>query len=267
MNPEISAIIVEDLKTFHSVIESLLNEVAPNVKVIGKSTTLTEAEHLIVRLTPSLVFLDIQFEAEGKTAFDMLKKLSAQNKITFQIIFISAFNQDKYYDEAFDYGALHFLAKPIDKSKLKKAIDRVKTNINNPGIENWASQFSQLHSQLHTGRVTKIAIESALYTNLVEINDIVYLEASGHYTYFYMRTTGTKPVCSSINIGEYEHKLADQPQFFRIHRNLIINIDYVERFSKKEYAIFLIPPFEKLQASKDRFKDFIRLLDAQTGKI
>lgn len=267
MNPEISAIIVEDVKAFHSVIESLLSEVAPHVKIVGCATNLSDAEKLIVQLSPSLVFLDIQFEAEGKTAFDMLKNLSEQNRCNFQIIIITAFNQEEYYAEAFNYGALHFLTKPIDKIKLKEAIERVKNSINNPTVETWMSQLSKFHGMLHADRVDKITIEGFQYTELVDVADIVYLEAWGHYTYIYLRTNGSKPSCSSINIGEYERKLADYPRFVRIHRTVIVNVDYIERFSKKDYTIILIAPFGKLRASKVRFKDFVRMMDPLIGKL
>ena len=267
MTPEISAIIVEDVKAFHSVIESLLREVASNINIIGKATTLAEAEMLIMKLNPSLVFLDIQFETEGKTAFDLLKKLSEQNKCNFQIIIITAFNQEEYYAEAFNYGALHFLTKPIDKQKLKEAVDRVRNNMNNPLAESWFSQLSKFHNRLHTEeQVSKIIIEGIQYTEVVDIDDIVYLEAWGHYTYFYLYSKGTKPFCSSMNIGEYERKLSGHPRFVRIHRTLILNIDYVERFSKKDFTIILTAPFEKLRASKDRFKDFINLMSVQIVK-
>ncbi len=267
MNPEISAIIVEDIEAFHSVIESLLNEVASKVRIVGKATTLAEAELLIAQLNPDLVFLDIQFEAEEKTAFDLLRKLSEQGKCNFQIIIVTAFNQEEYYAEAFNYGAIHFLTKPVDKQKLKEAIDRVKINTKNPSLESLLSEFNRFHSQLHPARVDKIIIEGMQYIELVNVNDIVYLEASGHYTYFYLKKNECRPFCSSTNIGEYERRLADYPKFFRIHRNLIVNVDYVERFSKKDYTIFMTAPFEKLRASKDRFKDFIRLMDAQIEKI
>lgn len=263
MNPEISAIIIEDVLAFHSVIQSLLGEIAPNVKIAGNATSLAEAEVLVDKLNPDLVFLDIQFEAEGRTAFDLLKKLSAQNKCNFQIIIVTAFNQEEYYAEAFNYGALHFLTKPIDKQKLKEAIDRVKSNLNNPALESLFSQFSKFHLQFHTEKSSKIAIEGLQYTELVDIESIAYLEASGHYTFFYMTTNPAKPICSSTNIGEYERKLAFHPDFFRIHRNLIINVAHIERFSKKDCSIIMIQPFEKLRASKDRFKDFIKLMESK----
>jgi two-component system LytT family response regulator len=208
-----------------------------------------------------LVFLDIQFDAEGKTAFDLLKELEEMNKLDFQIIIVTAFNQTEYYDEAFNFGALHFLTKPIDKLKLKNAVDRVSTNMNQLSGNQLFSQFIQFHEQVHLSKTNKIVIEGLNFTEIVQLNNIVYFEASGRYTDIYLISNPLRPICSSLNLGEYEKRLADHPDFFRIHRNLIVNINHILRFSKKDRSLFFPEPFSKQYASKDRFKDFLRFLD------
>ena len=149
MQNNIKAIIVEDVKKFHTVIETFLEEVAPHVQIVANATNLNEANEYITRFSPQLVFLDIQFDAEGKTAFDLLKELSEQKKLDFQIIIITAFNQTEYYDEAFNYGALHFLTKPIDKLKLKQAVERVSQNINQQTENKLISKFIQFQEKVH----------------------------------------------------------------------------------------------------------------------
>ena len=67
MQNNINAIIVEDVRKFHSVIETFLEEMTPHVKILGNATSLSEAREIILRLSPQLVFLDIQFDAEGRT--------------------------------------------------------------------------------------------------------------------------------------------------------------------------------------------------------
>ena len=265
--PEITAVIVEDIKEFHSVIETFLSEVAPHVRIVGNATTLAKAEELIIELSPQLLFLDIQFEAEGKTSFDLLCRLAEQQKYNFQIIIISAFNQGDYYAEAFNFRALHFLTKPIDKQKLKEAVLRVNQNLNGEKQDHekqyqWVSQLQQLHTQLH-GETTskKIIIDGLNYTEVVHTKDIVYLEASGRYTYIYLQSNELKPVCSSVNLGEYEKKLQHDSVFFRIHRNAIVNTNYIVKFSKKDYSIILPAPFDKIYASKDRFKEFRKYME------
>jgi two-component system, LytTR family, response regulator len=262
MNTEITAIIVEDIKAFHIAIEKLVAEVAPDVKIVGNATSLAEAEILIKQLRPQLLFLDIQFELEGKTAFDLLSKFALTDGYNFQIIIITAHNEQKYYAEAFNFGALHFLTKPIDKQKLGDAIERVRKNDGNVESDQWYVQFQQFHTQWHSTKgLEKIIIEGLNYTEVILVSDIVFLEASGRYTYIYTNSILDKPICSSLNLGEYEKKLQAFPFFFRIHRNLMVNINFIIRFSKKEHSVILTSPFPKKYASKERFKEFIKHLD------
>lgn len=262
MQNKIKALIVEDIKKFHAVIESFLEEVSPNVQIVGKAISLAEAKDLILELAPQLVFLDIQFDEEGKTAFDLLKELSEIKKLNFQIIIITSFNQSEYYDEAFNYGALHYLTKPIDKFKLNQAIDRVSANINQLNGNQLLNQFMQFHEQFHDSKTSnKLVVEGYSFNEIVQLDNIVYFEASGRYTNIYLINGQSKPICSSTNIGEYEKRLANQCDFFRVHRNLIVNTNYVLRFSKKDRSLILPEPFAKQYASKDRFKEFLKFLD------
>lgn len=269
MKNKITAIIVEDIKDYHHVIETFLSEVAPNVQIVGNAYSLKEAELLMNRLCPNLLFLDIQFEAEGKTAFDLLNKFTLQNEFRFQIIITTAHNEQKYYAEAFNFGALHFLTKPIDKQKLKEAVDRVNKTYFSENQDQWAAQFlqfQQYHDQFHSEITSKkIIIEGMNYTEVINSSDVVYLEASGRYTYIYLLHEGIKPVCSSQNLGEYEKKLSSNSDFFRIHRNTIVNINYILRFSKKDYSIILPAPFSKIYAAKDRFRDFMKFMEMRIG--
>ena len=262
MPNEINAVIVEDVLEFHAVIETLLDEVAPNIKVIGNASTLLQAEDLIKKLSPQLVFLDIQFDAEGKTAFDLLRKLEDQKLLNFQIIVITAFNQGEYYDAAFNYGALHFLTKPIDKLKLQQAIARVSLTMHKMPEQPLFDQFRQFHEQVHQSRSSdKIVIDGLNCAEIVQLRNIVYFEAAGRYTYIHTISNSQKPICSSLNLGEYEKKLGSRPYFIRVHRNLIVNTNYILRFSKKDRSITLPDPFKKQYASRDRFKEFVQFLD------
>ncbi len=72
MKKQITALIAEDMAEYLETIVKAMNQVAPDVKIVGKTTTLNDTEKMIVKHRPSVVVLDIAFEAEGKTSFDML---------------------------------------------------------------------------------------------------------------------------------------------------------------------------------------------------
>ena len=125
MENKIRAVIAEDVEAYLQTIELLVTEVAPEIDIVGKASSLAEAERLINEQKPNLLFLDIQFEEEGATVFDLLDRLAASGPLPFRIIFITAHLEPGYFARAFDFGALHFLAKPIDKVRLREAIDRI----------------------------------------------------------------------------------------------------------------------------------------------
>lgn len=257
METEITAIIVEDIERQHLLLEAFLRDVAPHVRIVGNAVSLKQAEDLIKKLSPMLLFLDIQFDGEKETAFDLLEKLSRQGKYNFQVILMTAFSREEYYAEAFNHGVLHFLTKPFDKQKLYDAVMRARHNMDHPPIP-------QQHVPIrhYSNNLDKITIEGPHFTEVVLMKDIVYLEASGRYTNVYP-SFSSGPICSTINLGEYERKLQLFSEFIRIHRNMIVNTNYIVRYSKKDRSIILSPPFKKQYASKERFKEFTKLMDTQ----
>ncbi|MBK6283961.1 MAG: response regulator [Draconibacterium sp.] len=165
-------------------------EVAPHVNIIGKSTTLTEAVQLIRKLKPNVILLDIQFEMEGKTAFDMLSELEATNDLNFQIIFITAHQEARYYALAFQFKALHFVEKPIDSEKLKEAFQRVNINIE-AGFDPIVAKFGEIHKKMHTvGPNDRIVVEGNLYSELICVDEISTIEASGRYSSYALQMVG-----------------------------------------------------------------------------
>ena len=73
MENKIKAIIAEDVEAYLQTIEMLIGEVAPEITIAGKASSLAEADRVIREVKPDLLFLDIQFEEEGATVFDLLR--------------------------------------------------------------------------------------------------------------------------------------------------------------------------------------------------
>jgi two-component system, LytTR family, response regulator len=260
MENKIKAIIVEDVEAYLHTIEKLVHEVTPDVQIVGKASSLNNAKRMIEDLSPDLVFLDIQFEEEGATAFDLLTQIGKPNSLKFQIIFITAHLEASYYAEAFNYGALHFLEKPIDKLKLKEAINRAIHDNSSQQKDNWQEQLKDLTHKINSIQSPgKIIIEGNKYNEVIEMKDIILLEASGRYTTIVLNNGKTLIACQ--NLGEFEKKLHENTGFCRIHHGKIINLNFVKRFSKKERIIELFPPYGNHIASKERFREFIRVLE------
>lgn len=238
-----------------STIELLVNEVAPEVKIVGKATHLADAEKLIERLCPDVIFLDIQFENEGKTGFDLLETLKAKNKIIFQLIIITAHFEIQHYSKAFEHNALHFLEKPINKHKLAAAIARVKSTQIHHKINRITHFMENEIGQMNAREnAYKINIRGIRFNEIVDLQDIVWIEADGRKSVIYLRND-TK-VISLDSIGTLESQFQHHQNFMRISRSEIINLCFVERYSKKEKIVIMKGMSPKHYISRDIFFDF-----------
>lgn len=262
----LKAVIVEDMTEYIGTIELLVKEVAPSVIIVGKSSTLSEAEKIIKEELPDVVFLDIQFESEGKTCFDLLEKFKNDKRYHFQIIIITAHFERQYYAKAFEYNAVHFLEKPLNKLKLAEAIERVKETAIDYKLNFLATLFQSEFGAFKTDtKSQKINIEGVLFSEIVDTNDILWIEADGRKSNVYLHS-GRK-IISTDNLGIFEKKLDKLDKFIRINRSEMINIEFVSRYSKKEKMALLNGTANKFFISKEVFPVFLTKLKDQVSGI
>src|SRR5439155_10063662 len=192
------------------ILNGLLNECCPDVRIIGEAVSAETAMPLIAETHPDLVFLDI--EMPHGNAFDLLDKIMP---IDFEIIFITAF--DAYTLKAFKYSALDYLLKPVSMEELRNAVRKAKERIR---FKNINQQLQNLLFNINrpATAVQKIALPCNDGLVFVLLTDIVRFEAKGGYTNVFI-ADNQKYVSSRI-IKEYEELLPDDI-FFRIHNSHI----------------------------------------------
>ena len=185
-----------------------------------------------------------------------LKKLNTLHFLPPKLIFIS---EDKYKAyEVFKHKALFFVLKPLNPNDILASIYTVKKNLEMElAFQN--EKISEINSLNNLHNSTElISIASLDKIDLVKVTNIVYCRADGKYTEFILKD-GTR-IVSSKNIGEYQSKL-EQSTFYRIHHSYIINIDYVEKITKKDgyYCQFLNG--DKLPIAKRRQDGFTKFIN------
>ena len=75
-----------------------------------------------------------------------------------------------------------------------------------------------------------LAVPSVSKIDMLEVDKLLYCEAEGRYTTFYLE--GGNTIVSSRNLGEYERQLPEN-SFFRIHHKYLINMKKVASISKE----------------------------------
>jgi two-component system, LytTR family, response regulator len=116
-NTPFRALIVDDERLARTRLRTLL-AAHPEITIAGEADSASTAVAEIDRLSPDLVFLDIQMP--GASGFDVLE----QTERSFAVVFVTAF--DEHALRAFDINAVDYLLKPVTAARLAQSIERVR---------------------------------------------------------------------------------------------------------------------------------------------
>lgn len=212
------------------IIDLLANE--QGVEVAGTADNGPAAVESIKRLSPDLVFLDVQMP--GMTGLDVVRTVGAD--VMPPTIFVTAFDQHAL--QAFDLAALDYLVKPFDDERFEQAFKRAKryTALEDAG---------RLHEQLLTvlrgdgarrataptpasnapsPYVDRIPIEGRGRVKFLPVSQVDYITSSGPYAE--VVASGRKHLIREA-MQVLEERL-DPSQFIRIHRSTIVRLDRVD---------------------------------------
>jgi two-component system LytT family response regulator len=243
---KIKTILVDDEPRGLTSLHKLLQLNCPEVEVIAFAANAAEAKNKIEELKPQLLFLDIAMPE--KNGFDLLKSLT---EIDFEVIFVTA--HENYMMQAFHFSAVDYLLKPIEDDLLAEAVKRAGKRIENKTGGQQLETF--LHNLHHKGasQKMKLCIPSLKGFQVVEIQDIIYCEASSNYTNFHF--TNRSSICASKPIHEYEELLKDS-NFVRIHKSFVINLERVKEYIRGEGGSVILSNGHEIEVSR-RKKDML----------
>ena len=242
----INTILVDDEIDSIRVLQRLLEEFCPQVRIIGTANGVESALSLIRETSPDLVLLDIEM-SQGN-AFDLLNQLLP---LTFQVIFVTAF--DNYAIRAFRYSAVDYLLKPVDVDDLLEAIGRVQSK---PASQDLVQQMKILLENVGVLQFSqqKIAIPTITGLTFIPMQDIVRFEASSNYTMIHL--TGSEPILATKSIKEYEDVLP-QTVFCRIHNSHIINLSKIKTYQKGRGGMVIMEDGSTIEVASRRREEFL----------
>lgn len=204
----------------------------------------------IASFDPDLVFLDI--EMDDGTGFDLLRQLDQPG---FQLIFTTAHNQ--YAIQAFKFSAMDYLLKPIDPTELTNSLDKARAAFRKADLNN---QLAVLMQQLNIKPVTdrKIVLKDIESTYFVKIADILFCEAGGTYTKFYL--DGADPILVSKNLKEYE-AILEPHGFLRSHHSYLVNPDKIKMYDKTDGGALVLVSGHSIPVSQRKKEMILQILE------
>ena len=243
----LKAVLIDDDISNLSALSEKLNKHCPQVNIISICENAADGIHAIDSLHPDLVFLDVEMPVMN--GFVMLQKLSYKD---FELIFVTAY--DHYAIKAIRFSALDYLVKPVDIDDLKLAVAKAENNKikHTPGL-----QIEHLLECLQKKTPRRIPIPTPEGLQFINLEDIVYLEASNNYTYIFL--TPVQKFLVSRTLKDFEELLPSE-NFIRIHHSHIINKFFIEKYIRGEGGQVVMRNGTVLDVSKRKKTDFLQAI-------
>ena len=160
-----------------------------------------------------IVFLDLNLN--GRDGFEVLEAITCED---FDVVICSAYHEKAL--QAFEYGVLDFIPKPITRARVRKTVSRYLNHVKTDKTPNY------------------ITIRTNKGIERINASDIIYFKGSDQYTEIELRQNRTKLHQKSLDRLEklFSHN------FMRVHRSYLVRKDSIvkmERVSSSDYHLVL----------------------------
>ena len=213
--PLIRAFVVDDERLAVQRLSRLLTETG-RVVVAGSATDPYEALEALGGSDVDVAFLDIQMPE--MTGLELVERLNRD----IPVIFTTAY--DRYALEAFAVNSIDYLLKPVEASRLEKALDKLE-RLRGQAAPDIRALAKQLARELAPGRkLERIASRVGERTTVLDVARITHFFAKDKLTF---AVSGGREHVIDFTMAELDAHL-DSRRFVRIHRATIVNVASVQ---------------------------------------
>jgi DNA-binding LytR/AlgR family response regulator len=213
-----TAIIAEDEALLRNDLLVALQEVWPELQIVGEAEDGASAVDEVIAKKPDVVFLDIRMP--GLSGLDVATMLREQVPET-AIVFVTAYEQ--YAVDAFANRAVDYLLKPVDRVRLAETVTRLRSRTTNTQVAADAeSALREVAQRSADARepLTWITASAGKETRLIMVDDIAFFQADNKYTVV-MTAEGEalirKPIKELLDALDPQH-------WKQVHRSTIVNL-------------------------------------------
>lgn len=218
-----NCIVVDDEPLAREEMISLIGETS-ELKILGNFSNAPAALNFLETNKVDLIFLDIQMPQV--TGLEFAEKVPKETLI----IFTTAYSQ--FALQSYELDAIDYLLKPIEKSRLDKAIQKAVT------YQNLLSENTLKNSVESTDK-SFLLIKSDRRYYKIKLEDVKFIEGLKNYVVIH---TQTQKLITAMNLKTIHQKITAD-SFLRVSKSYIINMNHIESFDNHTIYIndFEIP--------------------------
>ena len=221
----VTALIADDEEAPRAQLAAALAQAWPGLQLVAQCANGVDAWDAFLEHEPQVCFLDIRMP--GMSGIDVARRIDGR----VPVVFVTAFGDHAL--AAFDAGAVDYVMKPVDPTRLAQAVERVRPRLAaRTGAPAAATldpaALQALLAQL-AGNVRRPAPLQVIQAGvgkevrLIRVEEVVYFDADSRYTrVVYESPTGGGDALIRTPLKELLAQL-DEAQFWQVHRSVIVN--------------------------------------------
>ncbi|WP_123054542.1 LytTR family DNA-binding domain-containing protein [Clostridium sp. JN-1] len=216
---KIRCIIVEDEVPAAEELKYIISKYDP-IYVLGMAYDGETGMKLIKEEKPQVVFLDINMPV--RSGMELAREIKEFDK-NIDVIFVTAY--EKHALQAFEVGAMDYVLKPFDDSRIGKTIDKILNKWNNSSSkqQELPRMINQIINEIDKEKkmTKRIPCDRNGKIILVDVKDIYYCYIKDEKTYI-------KTKNDDYFVGYTLHQIEEKTNFFRAHRSYLVNMDNIK---------------------------------------
>jgi len=232
------------------------------VRIMGSATDPAAALELLNSQSGrdvDVLFLDIQMP--GINGFELLSRVAVQPFV----IFTTAY--DQYALQAFEVNSIDYLLKPVETEQLERALAKLGRLRpvakpewqRNPELPAVLKELAESLLEKHKEYPRRIASRLGDRISFLNLDDVTHFVARDKLTY---AVINGREYCIDDTIADLERRL-DPAKFLRIHRAVLLNLDWVEEMNISSERRALVALKDARHSRLPVARDRVRFLKAQ----
>ena len=227
-----TALIADDEPQLLDELHQLLADAWPELDIVARAKSGTEARRLLDELRPDIAFLDIRMPGIDGLSLAGLAPAGTR------LVFVTA--HPEHALDAFEHGAVDYLRKPLTPARLAATVQRLRQ-------QGPAAPEKLRFLQAWTGNTMK----------LMDVAHIAALRSELRHTRALSQTG--EQLLLRTPLGELMEQL-DPQLFWQIHRGSVVNAQAIERVERRDdgelwvHLRGLAQPLPVSRAQRGRFK-------------
>jgi DNA-binding LytR/AlgR family response regulator len=249
-------LIIEDEPHAMQRLETLIHELMPDVKICGKIDSVKKSvDWLKKNSPPDVVLMDIQL-ADG-ISFQIFE----QCEVTAPVIFTTAY--EEYALKAFKVNSIDYILKPVDKSELGAALEKVRSRA--PSEKDTAqllNSVSEAVKLLIKKYKSRFVIKVGEHLKTIEVENIRFFHSHDKTTF--CMTQDGRALVLDYTLDQLE-EMVDPVRFYRINRKYLVSAaaiqDIIHYANSRLRLVLIASQDNEIIVARERVQDFKNWLD------